>query len=181
MTAKDLIVVGYIKGVHGIKGELKLLLDVSHDAVDEFTAKLRDEWKSIFIDGKPHVLEGVRRNKDILLITLEGLRDRDVARGFTGKEVSIEKSLLPELPEGDLYIYEIIGMSVVTEDGVELGVIKDVISTGANDVYEVHGDRGEILLPAIDDVILDVDTEARRITVHLLEGLMEDAPKQSDD
>ena len=179
MTDKDLIVVGRIKGVHGIKGELKLLLGVSADEIDDFTAKIRAEWKSIFIDGKSYVLEGVRRNKDILLITLKGLRDRDIARGFTGKEVWVDKALLPELAEGDLYIYELIGMGVVTEEGVDLGVVKNVITTGASDVYEVHGPKGEILLPAIDDVILKVDTEGNRITVHLLEGLMPEPPKQS--
>ena len=177
MESKDLIVVGRIKGVHGIKGELKLLLDVSHDDIDDFTAEIKAKWKSIFIDGKPYVLEGVRRNKDILLITLKGLRDRDVAKGFTGKEVSIDKALLPKLPEGELYIYEIVGMGVVTDTGVDLGIVKNVITTGASDVYEVHGPKGEVLLPAIDDVILEVDTEGNRITVHLLEGLMPETSK----
>ena len=177
MTVKDLIVVGRIKGVHGIKGELKLLLDVSHEDIDDFTAEVKAKWKSIFIDGKPYVLEGVRRNKDILLITLKGLRDRDVAKCFTGREVSIDKALLPKLPEGELYIYEIVGMGVVTDTGVDLGRVKNVITTGASDVYEVHGPKGEVLLPAIDDVILEVDTEGNRITVHLLEGLMPETSK----
>lgn len=177
MAEKDLIVVGRIKGMHGIKGELKLLLDVSPGEVDDFTAKAQSEWKSVYIDGTAHVLEGVRRNKEILLITLEGLRDRDVARGFTGKDVSVERALLPELAEGELYIYEIVGMSVVTDLGEELGVVTNVISTGASDVYEVEGPKGEILLPAIDDVILDVDTDDNRLTVHLLEGLMPESSK----
>jgi 16S rRNA processing protein RimM len=77
------------------------------------------------------------------------------------------------LPEGEFYVHEIIGMKVVTDEGEELGVLVEMIETGANNVYVVRREEGpDVLLPDIEEVVLEVDVENKRMTVHLIEGLV---------
>ena len=85
-------------------------------------------------------------------------------------QIPIENAV--PLEEGEYYLYQLIGVQVETEDGEGLGQVVDVIETGANDVYVVRGPRGEVLLPAIGDVVLDLDLESKRMVVHLLAGLV---------
>ena len=83
-----------------------------------------------------------------------------------------ERSELGELPEGTYYIVDLIGLRVVTEEGDEIGVIADVLNTGANDIYDVKREgKRNLLLPVIDDVVKDVDIDGGKVTVHIMEGL----------
>ena len=83
----------------------------------------------------------------------------------------LQSADVPSLPEGKLYQHELFGFGVVDEDGNRLGELVEIIETGANDVYVVRTPEGELLLPAIKSVILNIDIDAKRITAHLLEGL----------
>jgi 16S rRNA processing protein RimM len=78
------------------------------------------------------------------------------------------------LEDDEFYLYQAIGLDVYTDEGDHLGHVVDILETGANDVYVVQGQRGEVLLPAIDDCVLDVDIAAGKMTVHLLDGLLPD-------
>jgi 16S rRNA processing protein RimM len=84
-----------------------------------------------------------------------------------------EKSKIP-LEEGEFYLYQAIGLAVYTDEGEHLGQIAEIIETGANDVYVVHGPRGEVLLPDIEECVLEIDLDAKKMTVHLIDGLLPD-------
>ncbi len=105
-------------------------------------------------------------------VRLEQFSSPEEVSRLINMELFVERSLLPDLQEGEYYEADLIGLKVLEENGSELGNITSVISTGANDVWEVTTAEGkEILLPVIDEVILDVDIEAGILTIHLMEGL----------
>jgi 16S rRNA processing protein RimM len=104
---------------------------------------------------------------------LEGCSDREQAERFRAQDILIPLADADELPEGTYFHWQIIGLRVITESGDDLGEITEIIETGANDVYVVKRDSGQdLLLPAIEEVILDVDQERGRIKVHLLPGML---------
>jgi 16S rRNA processing protein RimM len=104
---------------------------------------------------------------------LESIQSADEALLLVGKEIQIRKESLPDLPEGEYYWFEIIGMEVETERGSHLGRIKEIFPTGGHDVYVVQGVRGEINLPAVEGVIRSIDRERRTMRVAWMEGLWE--------
>jgi 16S rRNA processing protein RimM len=125
-------------------------------------------------DVDRYPLESVRPHKGVLLIKLEGVDDRDAAEELRGMLVQVPLEEAVPLEEGEYYHFQLIGVDVETETGEWLGRVADVIATGAADVFVVRGPRGEVLLPAIEDVILELDTEEREMTVHLLPGMLEE-------
>lgn len=164
---RETVPVGKIIGVHGIKGEVKVLV---YGGLEGF------EWKTIFLKGRGGEtackVKRVRAHKGSLILELEGFSTRDASGPLVGLEVSVDKDTLPEPPEGEYYYFDLMGMEVVTEDGRDLGRIANVFSTGSNDVIEVDGPFGEVLIPALKETILKVDTENRRVTVRMMEGLI---------
>lgn len=104
-----------------------------------------------------------------MLITLDGYEDRDKAEALRGELVLVRLEDAVPLRHGEYYHHQIIGLSVVTDEGEELGSVAEIIKTGANDVYVVRGQGGEVLLPAIQSVIRKI--EPSRMIVHLLPGL----------
>jgi len=170
LTEKDeIIAVGKITGAHGIRGEIRVTPYASLEGA---------VWKRVYVRGpradRPMEATRVRPNKDVLIVALKGVSDRNAAEELTGLELCMRKADLPALDEDEYYYTDLIGSSVVTDDGAELGVVKDIIPTGSNDVLEVSGPRGTVLIPAIEAVVLEVDTDKARITVHLLEGLADE-------
>ena len=164
--------VGVIIKPHGIKGELKVYPTTdSASRFDEIThVKLIQQGKELG-DFK---LAGVKYFKDIVIIKLKGFNDINEVESLKGAELYIPREEGAALNEGEYYIADIIGMEVVTDEGVKLGTIKDVMETGANDVYVVERPEGrELLIPAIKQCILNTDIEANVMTVHLLDGLLE--------
>jgi 16S rRNA processing protein RimM len=127
----------------------------------------------IFQDGelKEYKLENVRFHKQFVLIKLDGVNDRTIAQSFKKAEIKIPDSLALPLRENEYYIRDLYGLEVFDENGQQLGVLDNVIQTGANDVYCVKNAEGTLLIPAIKDCILDVNIKERIMTVHLLEGL----------
>lgn len=124
-------------------------------------------------DPRPYGLQGIRFHKRHALLTLEGVIDRNEAELLRGVDVYLPREWIPPLEEGEFYVHQIVGLRAVTLSGEDLGTVKDVIFTGANEVYVVHGDaHGEILLPAIEDVIREIDLDAGEMRVELLEGLV---------
>jgi 16S rRNA processing protein RimM len=107
-----------------------------------------------------------------LFLDLEGIETVEGAASLVGQRVWVSREHLRILPEGEYYWEDLIGMTVETEDGSPLGVLQAIFPTGSNDVYVCEGTRGEILLPAIEDVILNVDVEQRRMTVRVMPGLV---------
>ena len=159
------VVVGKAIKPAGVHGELQV--EIISDVPDRFTV------------GKALLLDGARRriqrtsavHKGRINVKLEGINDRDEAEGFRDKLLTIPKDSVPELPEGTFYHYQIIDMEVLTPGGERLGSIVDVLPVGDNDVYVVRGDEGEVLVPGLEEVVLEVDTKNNRMIVELPDGL----------
>lgn len=125
-------------------------------------------------DYRPMRLERARQHKTGLLVKFAEIPDRNAADELRGQFAYVHIDDAIPLEEGEVYLYQLEGMQVVTEDGEALGRITDYIETGANDVYVVTTpEGGEVLLPAIPQVILGMDIERKVMTVHLLEGLID--------
>lgn len=166
---ENYFVVGNIVNTQGIKGEVRLMPAV--DDVERF--KLLDR---IFVDRKGSIteyeIENVRFHKQFVLLKLKGIDDMTSAEKLKGTVAKITEDMALPCEEDEYYIRDLYDMEVVTDEGERLGIISDIIFTGANDVYAVKSDDGkEILIPAIKDCILNVDVENKIMTVKLLEGL----------
>jgi 16S rRNA processing protein RimM len=111
------------------------------------------------------------------VLELDGIDDRERAEDLRGRYLRVPGDQLAELEEGEYYVFQLVGLIAVTEEDRELGVIREVLETGANDVYVVDTPRGELLLPAIEDVVKQVDLAGGKLIVHLLSGLM---PEETD-
>jgi 16S rRNA processing protein RimM len=107
-----------------------------------------------------------------LLVKLDTINDRTEAKTLRGQPLTVPQEESEPLPEGYYYHFQILDMEVQTDEGERLGIIKEILETGSNDVYVVglSGQRG-ILIPAIEDVILDVDLKQNLMTVQLPDGL----------
>lgn len=126
--------------------------------------------------GEPpvaRVVESHRLHQNRLLLKLAGVDDRAAAEELRGALLQVPVEAAVELPAGSYYWYQLIGLRVVDESGRELGELVEVLPTGSNDVYVVRGQFGEILLPAIKDVVREVDLAGGRLRVHLLPGLLD--------
>jgi 16S rRNA processing protein RimM len=168
------VTVGRVRRPHGIRGEVRveILTDYPERVVQHDYLYLAHPQSPD--DVERYTLESVRPHKGILLIKLVECDDRNAAETFRGMLVQIPLEDAVPLEEGEYYYFQLIGMDVETETGEWLGRVADVIETGAHDVYVVRGPRGEVLLPGIEDVILELDIETREMVVHLLPGMLEE-------
>lgn len=126
----------------------------------------------MFIDDRPVTVQSSRPRKTGLVIRFESFSNRDDAEPLRGRLLTVPLADVPALPEGQFYHYQLIDMAVRSDEGEDLGHVKEVLTAPGNDVYVVgkHGER-DLLIPALADVVLDVDLAFSRMTVHLLEGL----------
>ena len=158
--------VGLIRSPHGLRGEVKV------ESLTDFPERF-DPGATVWLDGAPLKVERSRWQGRSLVLKLEGIDDRMGAERLRGKELRAPP--LAELGEDTYYRDDLIGLKVVDALGEPLGALADIFPTGSNDVYVVRGPRGELLLPAIDDVIKEIDLAGRRIVVEVIEGLEWDA------
>lgn len=167
MSTDAVVVIGEAVKPHGIRGEIKV-----RSFMETFEAFGRS---SVLIFGDtPYRLLGVRSHKGAALVRLEGIDTPEKARELVGSLVKTAAENLPPTEEDEYYWFELIGMTVLTREGRMLGTVTRIIETGANDVIQVEGPLGEVLLPMIDDVVLDVDTEKKEMIVDPLDGLVPD-------
>jgi 16S rRNA processing protein RimM len=123
-------------------------------------------------ERRPLTIASRRPFADGLLLSFDEFPDRDSLISIRNQPLFVEVAGRPELAEGEYYHHQLIGMDVFTEEEERLGVLADILTTGANDVYVVHPMEGQdILLPAIKDVVLEIDPANKRMVVHLLPGL----------
>lgn len=165
--------VGKIVNTHGIRGELKVLLSTDFPEV-RFAPKARLMLVHPERNEQVEVTVGASRPyKQMYIVKFDGFDNINEVEKYKGYELKVSKSDTVELPENEYYFHEIIGCRVVTDEGEELGVIEEILRPGANDVWVVKlPNRKQLLLPVIDDVVLDVDVEAKLVKVHLMEGLL---------
>ncbi len=163
------IIVGKFRRPHGIKGEIRMT--VLTDFPD-----LIGQGQTIYAGEsyQQYTIDAVRWHGADMLVSLKELPDRTAVEIFRNIMVYMKGDDTPELPEGEYYIHQLIGLQVVTDQDQILGTIKEIIVTGANDVYLVDTGTGkDILLPAIDDVVLEINHDQGFIRVHIIPGLLD--------
>jgi len=164
--------VGRVLRPHGVRGELRVEILTAYPERLAQQAHLYLARPDSPEAVRRYLVEGLRFHREILLLKLDGCDDRNAADRLRGMLVQVPVEEAVPLEEGEYYLFQLVGVRVETESGEWLGQVTEVIETGANDVYVVRGPRGELLLPALDDVVLELDLEARRMVVHLLPGIL---------
>ena len=163
--------IGKIVAPFGVRGEMKVFSLT--DIPDRFA-----QLKSIFLgsDYIPYKITAVRPYRgDMVILKLEGVNDAAIVDTLRGRDLSIPLDKLAKLPQDSYYQHDILGMHVVTLAGREVGTIIDIMETGSNDVYVVRGEDGsQILLPAIKDVVKQVDLIRQMMYIEPMAGLLDD-------
>lgn len=162
------LAVGRVLRPHGVRGELRI--EILTDSPEHLS-----DLEAVYIGQNRRMcsLESVRLHQKIALLKLRGCDDRNAAEELRGEYVYVSVKDAVPLATNEVYEYQVEGLRVVTDEGQDLGEIVEVFTApGANDVFVVHGPLGEILIPAIEDVVVSLELEAGRLVVHLLPGLL---------
>lgn len=170
MQKNDYLQVGVITSTHGVRGEVKVF--PTTDDPERF-----EYLKNVMLDtGKTYLpleIEGVKYFKQFVILKFKGINNINDIEKYKKMPLLVSREDAVELEEDEYFMADMIGMDVVTEDGAKFGVLKDIMETGANDVYVVESDKhGEVLLPAIKDCILEVNIEEQKMVVHIMDGLI---------
>lgn len=167
---EQMLRVGVITSTHGVRGEVKVF-----PTTDD--AKRFKTLKKVILDGREPLelsIEQVKFFKNMVILKFKGYDNINDVETWRQRDLLITRDQAVELKEDEYFITDLIGLTVVNEEEAVLGRVKDVLETGANDVYVVElTGRKELLLPAIKDCILNVDLEGGRMKVHVLDGLMD--------
>ena len=164
------LVVGTLRRSHGIRGDLLV------EVITAFPERLKP-GTYVYVGEKKLALKITRRrpHNQGLILGFEGISTAEATVKYRAQTIYVRAEDRPPLPEGEYYHHQIIGLNVVDEAGSELGVVTEIIETGANDVYVVKNAAGrEILLPALKEVLLEVNLDTRTMRVHLLPGLADE-------
>ena len=168
---EQLLRVGVISSTHGVRGEVKVY--PTTDDVGRFK-----KLKKVVLDTGREQMEleiaGVKFFKNQVILKFKGIDNINDIEKYKGKDLLVHREDAVKLEENENYVADLIGLSVVTEEGQMLGVLTEVMETGANDVYVVETEDGrELLIPAIRECILDVDLEEEVMTIHVMSGLFD--------
>lgn len=168
---EDLLQVGIITSTHGVRGEVKVYPTTDNPR------RFRRLKEVVLDTGKEKMnleIEGVKFFKQFVILKFKGLDNINDIEKYRQKSLYVTRKNAVRLQRDEYFIADLIGLKVQDEDGKELGTVKDVIETGANDVYEVEmADGKSLLLPAIKQCILNVDVENGTMQVYVLEGLLD--------
>jgi 16S rRNA processing protein RimM len=166
-----LVTIGKVLKPWGVKGELKI------ESLTDFPERFRSLTRVFLTSPRGKQLScpvaGAQVRNGVPYLRFEGYDVPEKARELAGMLVQVPEEETVPLPEGSYYWYELIGMEVVSETGEALGVITDIFRTGSNDVYVVKRGRKEFSLPATREVIRQVDRKAKRMVIHVIEGLLD--------
>ncbi len=160
----EYITVGEVLGAWGLKGAFRVR------PLTDFPERF-EPGAEVFIEGTPVVIQSSNQQKDGVIITLAGIDTPEAAAKLRRKTLDIPASRLRQLPEGQYYHFDIIGMEVRTIDGTVLGKVTEILNCG-NDVYVVKGEDKEVLIPATRDVIKSIDLKSRKMVIEPIEGLL---------
>jgi 16S rRNA processing protein RimM len=155
------LAVGRLRRSHGVSGEIAM------EVLTDFPQRLLP-GRAVYVgeDHREQRIKSVRWKDTLLLLAFEGIEIREQVAALTNQIVYIAASSLPDLPEGEYYHHQLVGLNAVDERGQRLGRLTDILETGANDVYVITAEDGkELLLPAIEAVILSVDLDAGEMLV----------------
>lgn len=159
------VAVGRVANAWGVRGALKVIPLV--DRRQQLAPGRR-----LTLAGESRIIESVQWRKGLVHLKLSGINDRETALTMREQLLTVSESDLESLNEDEYYRFQLVGLAVETTDGAALGELTEVISTGANDVYLVRGQRGDILVPATDDVVKAIDLEGGRMVIEEMPGLL---------
>ncbi len=167
---QEFLEIGQIVNTFGINGMVK---------VKPFTDDIKrfDNLQKIYVETnkikKQYEIEEVKYHKDMVLIKFKGIDKPEDAEALRNSYLKINRKDEPELKEGTYYIVDLIGLDVYSDEGKELGKLDDIYNYGSSDIYVIKDELGkQLLLPAISDVIKEINLEEKKIVVHILEGLL---------
>jgi 16S rRNA processing protein RimM len=167
LDPKSAVSVGRIVASHALRGEIKV------QPLTDFPERF-ERGSQLWLDGSPRTVLAGRWQGNLVYLRLEGINSREEADAVRDKELMVPE---PEpLEEGVFYLHDIMGLSAVDTQGEPLGKLVDVLSTGANDVYVIKGERGELLVPATDEIVQAIDMDNRRLVIDMVPGLEFQAP-----
>jgi 16S rRNA processing protein RimM len=167
----EFLAVGKLRRPHGVRGEMLMILWT------DFPERLRP-GKQVFV-GKSHeplCIRKVRGHGEDSIISFNEFKNREDAGRYRNQIVYVRTSDIPHLPNDEIYLHQLLGLHVISdEDDRHLGIVAEILETGANHVLLIRRDgKSDILIPDIDDVVLDINLEKSEIRVHLLPGLIQD-------
>ncbi len=168
---EDLLQVGVISNTHGVRGEVKVF-----PTTDD--ARRFKKLKTVLLDTGAQTremkIESVRFFKQFVILKFQGIDDMDAALPLKGKSLLVRRQDAVRLKKDEYFIADLINLEVYDDADQQLGVVTDVLQTGANDVYAVRMTDGrELLLPAIKECVLNIDMEKRQMRVHVMDGLLD--------
>ncbi len=166
----EVLMVGVVTTTHGVRGEVKVF--PTTDDADRFK-KLKKVILFNEKEYKPLKIQSVKRFKQFVILKLEGCDTMDDALLLKNAQLFVTREDAVKCEEDEYFIADLIGMRVTDEEGKDLGTVADVITTGANDVYEIKQDNGNsFLIPAIKECVLSVNVRGKKMTIHLMDGLL---------
>ena len=168
--SQEFITIGKVVSTQGNRGEVNVL--PLTDSIDRF-----ENLDNVFLRNKNSQkilnIEKIRIKKDTVILKLKDIENIQEAKMIVGSFLEVERKNAVKLPKGAYFIFEIIGLEVYTENNIFLGKVENVISTGSNDVYIVKGkNKKELFIPAISEVVKNVNLEKKRITINMVDGLI---------
>ncbi len=158
---------GRVQRPHALKGELRV-------SAFSPTGRNLQRGRPVYLGGVRRIVERSRFDRDSWIVKLAGLDSRNDVEVFRGEFLETADNDVLRDDDESFFVHEIVGLRVVTEDGRELGRVREVLDTGANDVYVVGSGKDEILLPAIADVVLSIDVPEGKMVVRLMAGMSHD-------
>lgn len=168
---EEMLRVGVFANTHGIAGEIKVF--PTTDDVQRFK-----KLKKVYLDAGKELLEWEIQNvkffKNMVILKFKGINNINDIEKYKGKDLYVTREHAVPLEENEYFLCDIIGAKVVTEDGKDFGILKEILQTGANDVYVVEMEnQQEVLLPVIKECVLDVNIEEKIVSVRLMPGLID--------
>ena len=165
---EDLLKVGVITTTHGIRGEVKVYPTTDADRFLDLEYVLLDTGR----EKRKLEIENVKYFKNLVILKFRGIDNINDIEQYKGHDLYVTRENAIPLEEGEYYLADIIDAKVVTEEGEDFGILKDVLETGANLVYVVEHEGKEVLLPVIPECVKNVDVSAGIVTVHIMKGLV---------
>ena len=170
LLSQEFIVIGKVVSAQGNKGEVNVL--PLTDSIDRF-----NNLDNVFLRNKNSQtilnVEKIRIRKNIVILKLKDIENIQEAKMIVGSILEVERKNAVKLSKDTYFTFEIIGLEVYTENNIFLGKVENIISTGSNDVYVVkRKDKEELFIPAIHDVVKNINLEKKRITINMVDGLI---------
>lgn len=165
--------VGKVVNTHGVRGEVRII------ATTDFPEERFAQGTKLYLmhtnfqERVPLTVKSHRQHKNFDLLTFENMSNINDVERFKGGVLQVTEDQLSDLEEGEFYYHEIIGCDVITDEGNHIGKIKEVLATGAKDVWVIQRKSGgkDLLIPYIDEVVKQVNIEEKKVTIHLMDGL----------